>query len=202
MSEPWPLILASQSAARRRMLADAGLKFEIEPSGIDEEKLKDVLIELSGSLPETVAKGLALAKASEVSLRNPDAYVIGTDQVLSLGQDIFSKASDMQGARRTLHTLRGKTHTLHSAVVVMISGSALWHHVESAELTMRKFSDVWLEHYLDAAGDALTHSVGAYHLEGLGAQLFEKIEGDYFTILGMPLLPLLAELRRRKVIQS
>ena len=202
MSKGAPLILASASAARRAMLSNAGVNFQIVSSGIDEVKLKEVLINLAAPVPETVAKGLALAKASEVSNRNPEAYVIGSDQILALGHDILSKASDAQGARRTLHKLRGKTHSLHSAVSLMQGGALLWNHVESAHLTMRKFSDIWLEHYLDTAGDALTASVGAYHLEGIGVQLFEKIEGDYFTTLGMPLLPLLRELRRREVLAA
>ena len=202
MSDTHPLILASGSAARRRMLTDAGVTCGFERSGIDEEKLKHVLIQLSSSVPEAVAKGLAMAKAVEVSNRNPEAYIIGSDQVLALEHDILGKASDVAGARRTLHKLRGKTHTLHSAASVVKSGAVLWSGQDLAHLTMRKFSDAWLEHYLDTAGDALTNSVGAYHLEGIGVQLFEQIEGDYFTILGMPLLPLLGELRRRKVIAA
>jgi septum formation protein len=202
MSDTVPLILASQSLARRRMLSDAGLKFECQPSGIDEQKLKEVLVQLSASEPEVVAKGLAMAKAVEVSERNPGAYVIGSDQVLALEQDILGKASDVDGARRTLHKLRGKTHTLHSAVCLARHGGLIWTHVDYANLSMRKFSEAWLKTYLENAGEALTSSVGCYHLEGRGAQLFEDIQGDYFTILGMPLLPLLAELRRQKVIPA
>jgi septum formation protein len=147
-----------------------------------------------------MAEALAAAKAIDVSSRNRRALVIGSDQVLSMGDRLFSKATNRDQARRTLQTLRGNTHVLHSAVALAKNGVTVWEHISKANLTMRSFSDAWLEDYLDAAGDALTDCVGGYKLEGLGIQLFDKVEGDYFTILGMPLLPLLNELRHRKVL--
>ena len=149
-----------------------------------------------------VAEALAKAKAIEVSSRNSGAWVIGSDQVLAQGEIIFSKAATRDEARSTLQALRGKTHSLHSAAALVQHGIVVWQHVQTANLTMRMFSDAWLEQYLDAAGDALVQSVGAYQVEGLGIQLFESIDGDYFTILGMPLLALLSELRRREVMAS
>lgn len=204
MANGLSLILASGSHARRRMLAGAGVPFKIDPAKVDEDKVRDSLNRQSTSntRPNDIAEALAVAKAIEVSSRNRNDVVIASDQVLSLGERLFSKAANEQGARHTLEALRGKTHVLHSAVALAQNGAVLWRYVETARLTMRDFTDAWLNGYLATAGDALTNAVGCYHLEGAGIQLFDTIEGDYFTILGMPLLPLLNELRMRKVIET
>ena len=197
------LVLASGSVARRRMMEQADVPFSVELARIDEAALKAALIQHTTCMPfEDLAVALAEHKALDVSRRQPSALVIGSDQVLGLREQALSKAANRDEALRALLSLRGQTHQLHSGVALAQDGAIVWRHVETAKLTMRDFSDDWLEHYLDRAGDALTHSVGAYYLEGLGAQLFGTIEGDYFTILGMPLLPLLGELRRREVLAS
>jgi septum formation protein len=197
------LILASGSHARRRMLAAAGVSFKIDIPRVSESKVKDnLLLYSAASGPKEIALALAEAKAHDVSNRNSGALVIGSDQVLAQGERLFNKAADGGQARQTLQALRGTTHCLHSAAALVQNGDVLWRHVEAAQLTMRDFSDAWLDGYVATAGDALTNAVGCYHLEGAGVQLFEKIEGDYFTILGMPLLPLLSELRRREVIAA
>ena len=203
MAKARRLILASGSAARRNMLENAGVPFDAEPAKIDESALKDALIRHPTSAPaHDIAVALADAKALDVSKRNPDALGVGSDQVLALGEQLLSKASGRDSARLALLALRGKTHALHSAVSLARNGAVVWRYNESARLTMRSFSDAWLDRYLDHAGDALVHCVGGYRLEGLGIQLFEKIEGDYFTILGMPLLALLGELRQREMIAT
>ncbi len=198
-----PLILASQSRSRRRMLEAAGLMFEALVSNVDEPRLKRNL-ERSGQPagPEDIARALAAAKAEEVSRARPEALVIGADQVLALGSRTFEKPPDMAAARRQLMDLAGKTHILVSAVVLAEGGRTVWSHAETATLAMRPFSPDFLDDYLAKAGPDVCLSVGAYQLEGLGAQLFERIEGDYFTILGLPLVALLGELRARKVIAT
>ena len=143
---------------------------------------------------------LARAKAENVGRQHKDALVIGADQVLALGEELLTKPKDAADARVALNMLRNKTHELHSAVAFAVDGTIVWSHVATARLTMRAFSDAFLDDYLVRAGDRITHSVGAYELEGLGVQLFEKIEGDYFTILGLPLLPVLNELRERGML--
>jgi len=193
------LVLASASPFRRRMLEAAGLSFEVAPADVDEAALKRDLLG-SGSTPSTVAGALAAAKAEAVSARLPDALVIGADQVLALGPDLFSKPVGTPAAREQLLRLRGKSHQLHTAACLATGGKAVWTHVEIATLTMRPFSDAFLADYLRVAGDRVCHTVGAYEIEGLGIQLFERVEGDTFTIIGLPLLPLLAELRARGAI--
>ncbi|TMJ67841.1 MAG: septum formation inhibitor Maf [Alphaproteobacteria bacterium] len=195
------LVLASASPFRRRMLEAAGLSFEVAPADVDEAALKRDLLG-SGSTPSTIAAALAAAKADAVSARLPDALVIGADQVLALGQDLFSKPVGTPAAREQLLRLRGKSHQLHTAACLATGGKAVWTHVEIATLTMRPFSDAFLADYLRVAGDRVCHTVGAYEIEGLGIQLFERIEGSLFTIIGLPLLPLLAELRARGVIDA
>ena len=203
MSDAPRLVLASGSVARRRMMEQAGLSFDVQPANIDETARKAALMRDNTGMPlEDLAIALAESKALDVSCKRPAAWVIGSDQVLGLGEIALSKAPSRDEARRALLSLRGQTHHLHAGVALAKDGEIFWRHVETAKLTMRSFSDVWLEDYLDRAGGALTQSVGAYYLEGLGLQLFETIEGDYFTILGMPLLPLLGELRRREVLPS
>lgn len=192
-----PLVLASKSAARRALLTSAGIPAEIRPADIDERA-----IEAEGATdgPEAVAALLARAKAREVSGQLPGRVVLGADQTLALGSQRFSKPSDISAAAAQLRALRGKTHALHSALAVALDGKVIFEHGDTARLTMRAFSDQFLQAYLDAAGDAVTASVGAYQLEGPGIHLFERIEGDYFTILGLPLLPLLQFLRQERYL--
>lgn len=193
------IILASGSSARRKMLEAAGVAFRVVPAEVDEAAKRAGLGRVR---PKEVAFQLARAKAEEVSRRAPEAFVIGADQVLALGPVIYTKAPDVTAARATLRSLAGKTHRLISAVSLARGGQELWHHADTASLKMRNFSDAFLDNYVARAGPSLCASVGAYELEGLGIQLFDRIEGDYFTILGMPLMPLLAELRRRAVIAA
>lgn len=197
------LVLASGSVTRRRMLEAAGLSFRVVPADVDEDAIRSALtVPDAGGGPERVARVLAQAKAEEVSRRMPDALVIGGDQVLALGRDIFTKPADLAAARRTLRALAGRTHRLLSAVSLAINGAEVWSHLDAASLTVRDISDTYLDDYLARVGDGVCACVGAYELEGLGVQLFECIEGDYFTILGLPLLPLLAELRARGAVAA
>ena len=190
------IILASTSRARREMLAAAGVAFTVEAADVDEPAIRKTLLAAkSAATPPQIADALARAKAEDVSQRHKGSLVIGGDQVLALGTELLTKAKDEAAARATLKKLRGMTHELHSAVALAVDGRVLWTHTGTARLKMRDFSDAFLEEYLTRAGDRIGQSVGAYELEGLGVQLFDKIEGDYFTILGLPLLPLLAELR-------
>jgi septum formation protein len=197
------LILASESRARRRMLTAAGLTFEAIAAGIDEAALTaGMLAEDNEAAPVAIACHLARAKAEAVSRRFPEALVIGSDQVLAVGDQMLSKAHDQAEARSTLIKLRGRRHSLHSAVAVVRDNVVVGSAVDSARLVMRDYSDAFLDRYVAAAGDALTTCVGAYELEGPGIQLFETIDGDFHTILGMPLLPLLDILRREGAIES
>ena len=188
------IILASGSPFRKAMLVNAGLDIEAVPAEVDERALEAPLKD-SGVSPEDVASILAEAKASEVSGRKPGALVLGCDQTLSLGDEIFHKPADMEGARRHLLALSGKTHQLNSAAVLCRDGEVLWRHVGDASLTMRKLDPAFIGRHLARVGAKALSSVGAYQIEGEGIQLFEKIEGDYFTIVGLPLLPVLKELR-------
>ncbi len=194
-----PLLLASKSAVRRAVLEAVGIPVEVEVADIDERG-----IEARSNLtdPGEIAQLLAREKARAVSIKRPDRMVLGADQTLALGTRRFSKAADRGGAREQLKALRGSTHALHSAVAVLRGGNVLYQHVAVARLTMRAFSDTFLESYLDAVGDAAMASVGGYQLEGQGAQLFERVDGDYFTVLGMPLLPLLDWLRTERLLES
>ncbi|MBS0240965.1 MAG: septum formation protein Maf [Proteobacteria bacterium] len=196
------LILASTSASRKRMLEGAGLAFEAMASDVDEVRLRAELEGKGVRGAEPIARALAAAKAEAVSAQNPDALVIGGDQVLALGSRIFEKPKDVEAARRQLMDLRGRMHDLVSAVVLAEGGRGVWAHAETATMTMRLFSPQFLDDYLAKAGPIVCQSVGAYQLEGLGAHLFERIEGDYFTILGLPLIALLGELRGRGAIQA
>lgn len=195
------LVLASKSAARKAMLMAAGLTFEAMPAEVDEDGIASAMEHGGGSVEAAdIANALAAEKARSVSLSLPGALVIGSDQVLMCGRRRLSKATTREEARQTLEVLRGRDHELVSSVALAEDGNVVWQVVESAQLTMWAFSDAFLDSYLERAGDSILGSVGCYEIEGPGVQLFEKIEGDVFTILGMPMLPLLAELRRRGVI--
>jgi septum formation protein len=196
------LILASGSQARRDMLAKAGLEFDVIPADIDEEAIKERSRRDRQCSPKEVAEALAQAKAVAVSKLHPYALVIGSDQVLSLGTEILTKVKSVSEAREVLRKLRGKSHELHSAVSLARGGEVVWTTVDTALLTMWAFGDAFLDDYIGQAGSSVLQSVGCYQFEGLGARLFERVTGHYFTVLGMPLLPLLGELRRLKVIPS
>ena len=187
-----PLVLASKSAIRHAILRDAGIPVAVEPADIDERAIEQRSAKQDAG---ELAAVLAREKARTVAARLPGRLVLGADQTLALGERRFSKPSGRAGARRQLAALRGQTHELHSAVALARGSSVLFEHREVARLTMRSFSDQFLEAYLDAAGAALTASVGGYQLEKVGIQLFEHIQGDHFTILGLPLVPLLEYLR-------
>ena len=189
---PNPLILASQSRARQMLLKNAGFVFEAIPADIDERGIQ----ERSGiSAPGDIASLLAQQKALAISGQRPGHVVIGADQTLALGNRLFSKPGGRDRAAEQLRLLAGQTHELQSAVAVAREREILFEHVAVARLTMRALGEVEISTYLDEAGEAVTSSVGAYQLEGLGVHLFERIDGDHFTILGLPLLPLLAFLR-------
>ena len=195
------LILASGSRFRRQMLENAGIAFSVETAAVDEPAARAAMArERLPVAPGEVALRLAGLKAIDVSRRHPNALVIGADQVLALEGDIFGKPSDVPAARAQLMTLRGRTHTLPTGVVLAQGGAVVWQYLGVALLQMRDFGAGFLEAYLAAAGDVVLETVGGYALEGLGAQLFERVEGDYFTVIGLPLVPLLGELRRRGLI--
>jgi nucleoside triphosphate pyrophosphatase len=195
---PQPLVLASQSKVRRALLEAAGIPVEARPAHLDERAIEQGV---TGG-PGEVALTLAREKARTVAAMSDRSLVVGCDQTLALGERRFSKPADRAAARAQLLTLRSKTHELHSAVCVCRNGGVTFGHVAVARLTMRDFSESFLDAYLDAAGAAVTASVGAYQLERTGIHLFEKIEGDHFTILGLPLPALLDELRREKVLAA
>jgi septum formation protein len=195
---PQPLVLASQSKVRRALLEAAGIPVEARPAHLDERAIEE---RVQGG-PGEVALTLAREKARTVAAMSDRSLIVGCDQTLALGERRFSKPPDRAAARAQLLVLRGKTHELHSAVCVCRNGGVTFGHVAVARLTMRDFSEGFLDAYLDAAGTAVTASVGAYQLERTGIHLFEKIEGDHFTILGLPLPALLEELRREKVLAA
>jgi septum formation protein len=188
-----PLVLASRSAPRRAMLEAAGLPVEISLPDLDERAIEAAAGPLG---PAEAAVLLACEKAKVVAQHSPDRLVVGADQTLALGRRRFDKPRDRAAAQAQLMALSGNTHQLHSAVAVVRGGEVLLAVVDTASLTMRRLSDKFLDAYFDAAGPAVLESVGAYQLEKLGIHLFERIEGDHFTILGLPLLPLIAFLRR------
>ena len=193
----YPLILASQSRTRQALLANAGIGFEAVPADIDERELQ----QNSGlSAPGEIAALLARRKAVSVSLQQPGRFVVGADQTLARGARLFAKPAGRAQAAEQLRALAGGSHELHSAVAVVHDGKILFEAVNIARMTMRQLGEREIDAYLDAAGEAVTTSVGAYQLEGLGVHLFERIEGDHFTILGLPLLPLLAFLRSERLL--
>lgn len=193
------LILASRSAARRAMLENAGVAFEARAADVDEAAIKAVSTDLD---PVALAVRLAEAKALAVSRDDPDAWVLGSDQTLAFDGGLVSKAASLEAARDRLKAMRGRTHTLHSGAALATKGQVVWSGADTARMKMRDVSDAFLETYLAAEGEALLSCVGAYRLEGMGSQLFEAVEGDFFTVLGLPLWPVLAELRRAGVIAS
>jgi septum formation protein len=187
-----PLVLASKSAIRRTLLETAGVPIEVRPAEIDERGIET---KSSAQTPDDVAALLAREKASAIARSMSGRLVLGADQVLGLDNQRFSKPNDRAAARVQLRALSGRTHALYSAVAFVQDGKVLFEHVGIARLTMRTFSDRFLDDYLDAVGEAALASVGAYQLEGMGVQLFDHVEGDYFTVLGLPLLPTLDFLR-------
>ena len=193
------LILASGSAARRAVLDGAGVPFVARPSSVDETALKPTLAHLS---PAKLALALAEAKALDVSRHDPEAWVLGADQTLGLEGRSMDKAASLAEGRERLAAMTGKTHSLHSGLVLAKDGQVAWTHLGRADLTMRPVSDDFLDAYMADEGPQALSSVGVYRLEGPGAQLFERVEGDYFTILGLPLWPLLAELRRIGIVRT
>ncbi|MFZ0847351.1 MAG: Maf family protein [Pseudolabrys sp.] len=194
-----PLVLASKSDVRGKILAAAGLRFEIRPAQIDERG-----VEAKAGHPDAAATArlLARAKALAVAATRPGHLVLGADQTLAHGNSRLGKPADRAAAAEQLRGLRGRTHELHSALALVRDDKILFDCVDSARLTMRAVSDRFLDDYLDMAGDTVLASVGAYQLEGIGIHLFERVEGDYFTILGLPLLPLLAYLRDNKFVDG
>lgn len=199
------LVLASGSRTRAEILTHAGVPFEVCPARVDEEDIKRTLVG-EGAPPREVADVLAEMKAVQVSTSllasgDADSLVLGADQILVLDGHIFSKPADMDHARATLKLLRGKSHKLVSAACIARGGRTIWRSVDSASLTMRDFSNEFLDSYLGVVGKAALTSVGSYQIEGMGSQLFARVEGDHFTILGLPLLPLLDFLRQHKVVQ-
>jgi septum formation protein len=195
---PWlaadPLVLASRSKVRQMLLAAAGISIEVYPADLDERGLE---ADVPSQAPGAIAALLAREKAFAVATLHPGRLTLGADQTLALGVERFAKPADRSVAAAQLRALRGQTHELHSAIAFVQDATVLFEHVSVARLTMRSFSDRFLELYLDAVGKAATASVGAYQLEGLGIQLFDQVDGDYFTVLGLPLLETLDFLRER-----
>jgi septum formation protein len=194
-----PLILASNSKTRADLLRSANLYPELHPAHIDERALEDEFIKTSTN-PADTARELAQAKAINISALHPNHYVIGADQTLSLGDKRFHKPANINEARKTLQQFSGNTHQLHSGVALAYAGQLIWSHVETAHMHVRELSEDFINSYLAQAGGSILSSVGAYQYEGLGIHLFERIIGDQSTILGLPLLPLLAELGKQELI--
>ena len=193
------VVLASSSATRREMLEAVGLQIGFQTPEVDEDAIKRAML-ARGAPPADIAVALAEKKALTVAAAYREALVIGADQVLICDGVLFDKPPDMAAARQTLTSLRGRGHELITAVAVARGEEVIWQHRERAALAMRALSDGEIDRYLSQAGNAVLHSVGAYQLEGPGAQLFERVDGDFFTILGLPLLPLLAFLRRHDIV--
>jgi septum formation protein len=196
------VVLASASPVRRLLLENAGLAFQLDPADLDETALRDLHVNRGPVDPAALAGELARAKAEMVSKRHGSRWVIGADQILSFDAVILAKPADMTEAREQLRRLRGRSHELAVAVAVARNGRTEWQSLDTARLTMRAMSDAFLDAYLAAMGPEVTQSVGGYKIEGRGLQLFERLEGDYFTILGLPVLPLLAFLRGKGVLET
>jgi len=199
MNQRARIVLASQSATRGAILANAGVRFEAIPPQVDEREIESQLL-ARGATPEDVALALAEAKARAVGAVDPSARVIGADQTLDAGGDRWHKPASREEARDQLLALSGRSHRLHAAVAGVHGGAVRWRYVATAVMTMRELLPAEIEAYLDRVGEAALHSVGAYQIEGPGIRLFERIDGDYFTILGLPILPLLAWLRSENVL--
>lgn len=195
------LILASGSKVRATLLENAGLSFERVPSKVDERSIEEPLLE-QGVDPKEIAAHLSIAKAKEVSERNPGAYVIGADQILDFDGQRLVKPESLEAARKQLESFSGKSHALQSAACVVRDGLVIWEGLTTATLHVRELSAEFLDWYIAQTGEEILSSVGAYQLEAEGVQLFEQIEGDYFTVLGLPLLPLLSFLRSEKVLRT
>lgn len=193
------LILASGSAARRAMLEGAAVPFTVQVADVDEDAIKGRLADHGAA---ELAVELARAKALAVSRHDADAWVLGADQTLAFDGGLVSKAKSLEAARDRLSAMRGRPHQLHSGAALARNGQVVWSGVDTATLSMRDFSDAFLDAYLTTEGEGLLACVGSYRLEGMGAQLFDKVEGDYFTVLGLPLWPVLAELRRAGVLTA
>ena len=193
------LILASKSAARQAMLEGAGVPFAVQVADVDENAVKATHDPADAA---GLAVELARVKALAVSRHDADAWVLGADQTLAFDGGLVSKAGSLEDARRQLASMRGRTHQLHSGAALARNGQVVWSGVDTVDLRMRNFSDAFLDAYLKAEGERLLACVGSYRLEGMGSQLFEAVEGDYFTVLGLPLWPVLAELRRAGVLRS
>ncbi|MCF1474096.1 MULTISPECIES: Maf family nucleotide pyrophosphatase [Rhizobium/Agrobacterium group] len=196
-----PVILASTSPFRRQLLEQAGLRFTAMAPDIDEREVEG-RAEHQHVSPQELAQVISCEKALAVSRQTPDGLVIGGDQVLALGERIYHKPKDLSSARDQLLSLRGETHVLYSALALAKQGEVIWRHVSQARMTMRMFSETFLDDYLDRAGGAILKSVGGYQIEGLGVQLFSDIVGDYFTIVGVPLLPLMEKLRELDIVHA
>jgi len=192
------LILASASKSRSQLLLNAGVKFSVRAPNVDERKIKT---KLSGKPVEAIARKLAELKACKISESYPKAFVIGADQMLDCGGNVFDKPKNYKNAVSHLKAMRGKTHRLTAAVCVVQNEKILWKFTDSVQLTMRKLTDEFIQKHVDEAGAEIFDTVGAYKLESIGAQLFTKIKGDYFTVLGLPLLPLLEFLRKKSIIK-
>ena len=195
-----PLVLASTSMTRQAILRQAGVPFDAVPPGVDEAVAKASLLAAEAG-PRDVADALAELKAVKVG-RRTGALTLGCDQTLDLDGELFDKPGSLVEVKGQLKRLRGRTHKLHAAAVLVEAGRPIWREVETASLTMRSFSDSFLDEYLKAAGEAVSGSVGGYHIEGLGLQLFDRVEGDHFAILGLPMTGLLRALRQRRVLQA
>lgn len=197
------LILASGSVTRRAMLQAAGVEFDVVPADVDEPALRDDLVAAKHDVtPTEIAEALAAAKARDVSRKHPGADVIGSDQVLDLDGEIFAKPDNQAAVRTTLQKLSGKTHALHSAVAIARADQIIWSASDTVRLTMRTLSPSFIDNYIARLSETARYSLGAYQIEGLGIQLFEQIDGDHFTILGMPLLPLLRQLRTQGALAA
>ncbi|MBT4770393.1 MAG: septum formation protein Maf [Rhodospirillaceae bacterium] len=195
------LVLASKSPARKNVLAGAGLVFEVVPGNVDEDAIKTQMRDASASC-EDAALALAEAKARDVAAKTPGCFVLGADQILECDGVWFDKPGNIETARRQLHDLSGHTHKLISALCLVYDEEKIWSHIGTAELTMRFLSDGFIDDYLEKAGVDILQSVGTYQLEGLGSQLFDSVEGDFFTVLGLPLMPLLKVLRQQGVVAT
>jgi septum formation protein len=197
--EPWPLVLASASLSRAEMLRAAGIPILVPPADVDERALEAPLLQARAE-PSEIARALATAKARQVSARFPGRLVIGADQVLAAGHEMFHKPEGMAQARRQLLKLRERRHHLIAAAVLVVDGEVVDTIVDQAVLEMRAFSEEFLDRYLAFMGDQICRSVGGYQIETAGVHLFERVDGNHFTILGLPLIPLLASLRRQGMI--